>query len=158
MKKLLIIALAVFVGFSCRKNSFITGKDASIGFSADTVFFDTLFVTAGSVTRQVKIINANDQKLHLSAIKLMGGSQSRFSINIDGSPGPEQDNIDLDAGDSLYIFVAVRIDPGAANLPFIVTDSIQVAFNGNQQYIQLQAWGQDAHFIRNGVVTGNVNW
>lgn len=158
MKKLLIIASAVVLACSCTKSSFVTGREASIGLSADTVFFDTLFVTTGSVTQQVKVINTNNQKLRLSDIRLMGGSQSHFSINIDGSPGPELDNIDLDAGDSLYIFVAVRIDPGSANLPFIVQDSIQVAFNGNQQYIQLEAWGQNAHFMRNGVVTGNVTW
>ncbi len=88
----------------------------------------------------------------------MGGSQSYFSINIDGSPGPIQNNVDLDAGDSLYVFVAVQINPGSAGLPFIVQDSVQVSFNGNQQYIQLQAWGQNARFLRNQVLTGNTVW
>jgi len=115
-------------------------------------------VTAGSITQSVKIINTNNQKLQLTDVRLMGGSPSFFHINIDGSPGPEQDNIDLDAGDSLYIFVAVSINPNSANLPFIVQDSIQVSFNGNRQYIQLQAWGQNAHFLRNQVLTGNTVW
>ncbi|HET6254544.1 MAG TPA: choice-of-anchor Q domain-containing protein [Puia sp.] len=153
-----VIILAVMLVSSCTKNSFITSKDAGVTFSADTVFFDTVFVTAGSVTQFVKIVNPNSQKLHLTDVRLMGGAQSYFAINIDGSPGPEVDNIDLDAGDSLYIFVAVRIDPNSANLPFIVQDSIQVAFNGNQQYIQLQAWGQNAHFLRNQVLTGSTVW
>jgi hypothetical protein len=162
MNKSIIVSIILLVlscmVLSCRKNSFDTGRDATVLFSADTVFFDTVFVTAGSVTQSVKIINTNDQKLHLTDVRLMGGSQSFFNINIDGSPGPEQDNIDLDAGDSLYIFVAVSINPNTANLPFIVEDSIQVAFNGNQQYIQLQAWGQNAHFLRNQVLTGNTVW
>jgi hypothetical protein len=158
MKKLLLILTVTLLTLSCRKNSFITGKDASVFFSTDTLFFDTVFVSTGSVTQSVKILNPNSKKLHLDVVKLMGGAQSYFNLNIDGSPGPEQDNIDLDAGDSLYIFVAVQINPASANLPFIVQDSIQVSFNGNQTYIQLQAWGQNAHFLRNQVLTGTNSW
>jgi len=158
-KQLLLVSftLAVFI-FACRKNSFITSPNATLAFSADTLFFDTVFVSTGSITGQVKIINGNDRKLRLSAVKLMGGAQSYFHINIDGSPGPEQDNIDLDAGDSIYVFVAVQINPQTANLPFIVQDSIEVVYNGNQRYIQLEAWGQNAHFLNNVVLTGNTVW
>jgi hypothetical protein len=158
MKKLLLIVVTALAVSSCTKNSFITSKDAAVTFSADTLFFDTVFVTTGSVTQSVKIINPNSQKLQLTDIRLMGGAQSYFAINIDGSPGPGVSHVDIDAGDSLYIFVAVQINPNAANLPFIVQDSIQVEFNGNQQYIQLQAWGQNANFLRNQVLTGSTVW
>jgi hypothetical protein len=158
MNRLIFIFLVVLFAISCRKSTFIMSKTAAVAFSADTLFFDTVFVTTGSVTQSVKIINPNSQKLRLTDVRLMGGVQSYFAINIDGSPGPEQDNIDIDAGDSLYIFVAVQINPNSANLPFIVSDSIQVAFNGNQQYIQLQAWGQNANFLRNQVLTGSTLW
>src|SRR6202042_1333339 len=125
MKKqplLVLFVLAIFM-FACRKNSFITSSNATVAFSADTLLFDTVFVSTGSITEQVKIINGNNRKLRLSKVKLMGGAQSYFHINIDGSPGPELDNVDLDAGDSIYVFVAVDIDPQAASLPFIVQDS-----------------------------------
>jgi len=150
-----VVALALF---SCRKDSFITSKDAIVHLSADTLFFDTVFVSTGSITEAVKVINGNDQKLRLSDVKLMGGSQSFFSININGAPGPQRQNVELEAGDSIYIFVAVSIQPNAANLPFIIQDSIQVAFNGVSQYIQLQAWGKNAHFLRNQVIESNVTW
>jgi hypothetical protein len=158
MNKILLIVSVVLLVLSCRKNSFITSKDAIVLFSTDTLSFDTVFSTTGSVTQSVKIINGNNQQLRLTDIRLMGGSQSYFSINIDGSLGPEVDNVDLAAGDSLYIFVAIAIHPGAANLPFIVQDSIQVSFNGNQQYIQLQAWGQNANFLVNQVLKGTNTW
>ncbi|MHA4812248.1 choice-of-anchor Q domain-containing protein [Flavitalea flava] len=160
MNKLLLLipCFAAIYLFSCRKDSFITGKNAVIKFSSDTLFFDTVFTTTGSVTQSVKIFNDNDQKLRLSDLTLMGGDQSYFTLNIDGSPGPEQTNLELAAGDSLYIFVAVRINPNSANLPFIVKDSIRVSFNGNDQYIQLQAWGQNAIFLRNQKITGHVTW
>ncbi|HWB94172.1 MAG TPA: choice-of-anchor Q domain-containing protein [Puia sp.] len=160
MKKPLLLLFLTFIILlvACRKNSFNTSGNALIQFSADTLLFDTVFTSTGSITGQLKIINPNDQKLRLSTVRLMGGGTSYFHINIDGSPGPEQDNIDLDAGDSLYIFVAVQIDPRSADLPFVVQDSIQVAFNGNKQYIQLEAWGQDAHFLNNQTLTGNTVW
>src|SRR5579872_696400 len=120
MNKLLLLVILILTLLSCRKDSFITSKDAIISFSADTVYFDTVFTSAGSVTKSVKIINGNDKKLRLTAIKLMGGSQSYFAINIDGSPGPAAQDIELDAGDSIYIFVAVRIQPNTANLPFLI--------------------------------------
>jgi len=151
-----ILLIATLALFSCRKDSFITSKDAIVRLSSDTLFFDTVFVSTGSITEAVKVINGNDQKLRLSDVKLMDGSF--FSININGAPGPQRQNVELAAGDSIYIFVAVRIQPNAANLPFIVQDSIQVAFNGVSQYIQLRAWGKNAHFLRNQVIEGNVTW
>jgi len=158
-KHWLFIPLVITFAFlSCRKDSFITSADAVVRFSTDTLFFDTVFVSTGSITQAVKIINGNDQKLRLSDIKLMGGSQSYFSINIDGSAGPQQQGLALEAGDSIYVFVAVTIKPGAVDLPFVVQDSIQVAFNGVSRYIQLQAWGQNAHFLRNEVIHGHETW
>ena len=35
---------------SCKKESFITGADARLGLTADTLRFDTVFTTTGSVT------------------------------------------------------------------------------------------------------------
>ncbi|HZE86134.1 MAG TPA: choice-of-anchor Q domain-containing protein, partial [Puia sp.] len=155
---LLILLFAAALILSCQKDSFITSKGAIVSFSSDTLFFDTVFTTAGSVTQSVKIFNGNDQKLRLSDLKLMGGNKSFFSINVDGYPGPEKNDLELEANDSLYIFVVVRIDPTTGNLPFVAQDSIAVTFNGNVRYIQLQAWGQNAHFLRNQKIQGNVVW
>lgn len=158
MYKLFIPLLFVLALLSCRKDSFITSKDAIVRFSSDSLFFDTVFVNTGSITQAVKIVNGNDQKLRLSEVKLMGGAQSYFSINIDGQAGPVGKGFELEAGDSLYVFVAVNIKQGAGHLPFIIQDSISVSFNGAARYIQLQAWGQNAHFLRNEVIKGNVVW
>jgi hypothetical protein len=159
-KKLLFLLPVAGLLFllACRKNAFINSPNAVIQLSTDTLFFDTVFVSTGSITEFVKIVNVNNQKLRLSKVRLMGGSASYFHLNIDGVAGPERDNIDLDAGDSLYIFAAVRIDPRSANLPFVVQDSIEVTFNGNKQFIQLQAYGQNAHFLHNAVLTGATAW
>ncbi len=144
--KAAIPALLVCFLFACKKDGYINSPTARVSFSVDTLKFDTVFTTVGSVTQSVKIFNDNDQKLLLSDIHLAGGAASAYFINIDGAPAIQQTNIEVDPNDSLYIFVSVRIDPNTANLPFVVQDSIQVSFNGSSKYIQLQAWGQNAHF------------
>ena len=163
MKKLFPFIAPIFLlmltgMFSCKKDSFITSADASIATSVDTLKFDTVFTSIGSVTQTFKVNNLNNQKLMLTSVKLMGGANSAFKININGNPVPEIANLEIAANDSIYLFVTVTINPTLANLPFIVSDSIQIAYNGNIKYVQLQAFGQNAIFLRNKTITGNKVW
>lgn len=159
MKTLGILAISTLILFySCRKNSFISSPDARVSITADTLKFDTVFVTAGSIYQYFKIINENDQKLKLSSVQLMGGPGSSYKMNIDGVAGPALNDIELEPNDSVYVFVQVNIDPNAANLPFVIRDSIQVNFNGNKRWIQLEAWGKNAHFFRDRRITANETW
>lgn len=151
-----IFLLMIFV--SCRKDSFITSSDARISLTADTLKYDTVFVTAGSVYKTFKIINENNQKLRLSSLKLMGGSGSVYKMNVDGVVGSQFSNLEINANDSLYVFVQVNVNPNAANLPFVIRDSIQISYNGNNRLVQLEAWGQNAHFFRNKIVSVNETW
>jgi hypothetical protein len=143
---------------SCKKDSFITSEFAQLTITADTLKYDTVFTTTGSITKSFKIINENSQKLRLSKVKLMGGAGSAYKMNIDGAATTEVNNLDIEANDSIYVFISVTINPNAANLPFIVSDSIQVNYNGNTRYVQLQAYGQNANFLSNRIITGNVVW
>jgi hypothetical protein len=152
----LLVAIASFI--SCRKTSFIESPNAQIRTSADTVRFDTVFTTTGSITQSFKIHNVNEQKLRLSNVKLMGGNASAYKINVDGTPGTSFNNIEVEANDSIYVFVSVIINPTSANLPFIVQDSILINFNGNNQFVQLEAFGQNARFLRNTRVTKDSAW
>jgi hypothetical protein len=126
--------------------------------SADTLSFDTVFVTTGSITQSFKIFNNNNQKLRLSQVKLSGGAASPFKINVDGTSAPEVGNVEIEANDSIYVFVEVNINPTSDSIPFIITDSIQIDYNGNKKWVQLQAYGQNAVFLKNKVLTGNVTW
>jgi len=143
---------------SCKKDSFITSEFARLNITTDSLKYDTVFTTTGSVTRSFKIINDNNQKLRLAKVKLMGGITSAYKMNVDGAATTEVNNLDIEANDSIYVFVSVTINPGAANLPFIVSDSILINYNGNNRYVQLQAYGQNANFLSNRVITGNVTW
>ncbi len=88
----------------------------------------------------------------------MGGANSYFKMNVDGSPGTAFSNIAIDANDSLYVFVSVSINPNTANLPFIVQDSILISYNGNKDLVQLDAYGQNAQFLNGVTVTQDTTW
>lgn len=159
MKNLVLISISILIlVYSCKKESFITSPDAEVSMSADEIKFDTVFTTTGSITQSFKIFNDNDQKLRLSSIKLMGGNASYFKINADGFIGPEISNIEIEANDSVYVFVSVIINQSAANIPFIVQDSIQIKYNGTTQQVNLEAWGQNAHFYRDKKIAADEIW
>ncbi|HYF32131.1 MAG TPA: choice-of-anchor Q domain-containing protein [Chitinophagaceae bacterium] len=143
---------------ACKKDSFITSPDAQLRTSEEKITFDTVFTSVGSVTKFFRIYNSNDQKLRISSVKLAGGASSAFKINADGFKGPEINNLEMEAGDSMYVFVSVRIDPAGGTLPFVVQDSISITYNGKTDWVQLEAWGQNANFLRGRKLTGNVVW
>ncbi len=155
---LFFITLIVFLSTSCKKESIITSSDALLRLSEDTLHFDTVFTTTGSTTQYFRIYNPNNQTLVLSNVQLMGGNNSFFKMNIDGVAGTNLSNIEIAANDSIYGFVTVSINPNSANLPFVVRDSIQINYNGNSRFLQLEAFGQNANFLRNKVVTKDTTW
>ena len=148
--------LALF--FSCKKDSFIHSKEARLSVSSDTLHFDTVFTTTGSVTQAILLKNENNQKLRLTNVTLKGGNSSPFRINVDGEPGPEVRDIEIEANDSIYVFVSVSVNADNSTLPFVIRDSIEIAFNGNKEFVQLESWGQNANFLRRRRITGNVTW
>ena len=40
----------------------------------------------------------------------------------------------------------VTVDPNALSTPFIIEDELRFNTNGNEQHVDLIAWGQNAHF------------
>ena len=158
MKVSLLLFLGLLFFFSCKKERFITSQDASLSTSVDTLSFDTVFINSGSITQVFKIFNTNNKKLNLSSVKLSGGSSSPFKMNIDGTAGAEADNVEINANDSIYVFVQVNANSSSSSTPFILSDSIQIDYNGNKKFVQLVAYGQNAVFLKNQVITGNQTW
>lgn len=153
---LLLLAAGFF--YSCKKTTFTTSPDALLFTSEDTLHFDTVFTTVGSITQSFKIFNPNDQKLLVSNIELSGGNNSVFKINVDGSPGVAFSNIEIAPNDSIYVFVNATIDPNNATNPFLIQDSIKIEYNSNTVYVQLDAYGQNAHFLHNAYTTQDTSW
>lgn len=148
----------IFCLASCKKDGFITSKEAFLLTSDTAIHFDTVFTSVGSITKQLKLFNINDQKLRISSLTLAGGASSFFKINVSGTPGTQFNNIDLDGGDSLYIFITVNIDPSSGALPFLIDDSLRIDYNGNTQIVKLDAYGQNAHFLRSTIISQNTTW
>jgi hypothetical protein len=158
MRLFLFPTLILFLTISCTKESFITSPDALVSVSTDTLSFDTVFTKTGSVTQTLKIFNDNDEKLSLSSVELMGGLSSPFLINVDGTPGPSVNDLVIEANDSAYVFVTVTINPTAANSPFIVQDSVRINYNGKSRFVQLEAYGQNARYIKGEIIRNNTTW
>lgn len=152
------ISLLILLIVSCKKESFITGSEARLNTSVDSLRFDTVFTSTGSVTHFFRIYNQNNQKLRLQTVKLNGGNTSPFKMNVDGIAGTDIQNVELEANDSIYVFVTVKIDPSSGNLPFVINDSITIQYNGNKKQVYLEAWGQNAHFLRSKIISTNETW
>lgn len=148
----IIPALLVFFAASCKKTSVLT-NGGEISFSLDTLVFDTVFTAQGSSTRSLKIYNKQKQNITLTSIRLKHGDSSAYRLNVNGIPGTKIENVDVAGNDSVWVFAAVTIDPTDENSPFVVDDSLIVALNGREFSIPVMAYGQNAHYIRDSVLT-----
>ena len=144
-----IIIITVITSFwSCKKDKLLTDPSATLSFSQDSVLFDTVFTSIGSTTRQIKVRNLNNQKINISSISFEKGTNSQFIMNVDGTSGKEINNVEILANDSVYVFIQVNVNPNlpVALSPFIIQDKMLFSINGNQQFVALEAWGQNAHY------------
>jgi hypothetical protein len=144
----IVITLSLlFCISSCNKDSMFNNDDSfRLKFSADTVLFDTVFTTVGSITKSFKIFNNSDKKVVLHTVELGGGQSSNYRINVDGRSGIRFQNMEMRAGDSLWVFVEVTVDPNNMTTPLLVQDSVLFYVNNSRQSVQLVAFGQDAYF------------
>ena len=147
-KALGILSIILVILFSCQKDDYADSDTEKINYTTDTLFFDTVFTTIGSSTRRFKIKNPNKKPIIISSLKIAGGNNSPFRINVDGVSAIDFNNIEIRAKDSIWVFAEVTIDPNAGNLPFIVKDSIVFSTNGNIQDVKLVAFGQNAIYHR----------
>lgn len=154
---LLVIGLSLFIS-SCKKESFLEDRKVNLQFSQDTLMFDTVFTTIGSSTQYLIVKNPEKQKIKISNIRLAGGTNSNFRINVDGLSGISFQDVEIASEDSLYIFVEVTVDPNGGSGPMIITDSIIFQTNGNMQDVDLVAFGRDAYFIVANRNLGNLKY
>ena len=142
---------------ACKHDLSDADPDARLSFSTDTVTFDTVFTTIGSATLSFKVYNRNNRPMLIKSISLAGGSSSFFRLNIDGVASTIQRDLEVASDDSLFIFVAVTIDPTHVNNPVVISDSVIFNVNGTEQDVKLIAYGQDVHLI-NGDIIGSQLW
>lgn len=143
----LVLASTVLVLQSCRKDELFTDDPGiQLIFSEDTVLFDTIFTTVGSVTKRFTARNPHTNAVRVQ-IALLGGTPSPYRINVDGASGTVFNDVEILGGDSIFVFVEAELGPGGVNTPFVIEDHIVFNTNGSEQRVLLAAWGQDAHFF-----------
>ena len=160
---LFILALACFS--SCKKERLNTDLGSQITVNRDTLWFDTVFTHVGpqtpkSVNKQLLIYNPYDERIRTS-IRLGGGDQSHFRLNVDGEPGSSFSDIELFPKDSIFLFVEVHPDPNNNSPdfnPLIIRDSILFNTNGSESKTMLIGWGQDAHYIFRDSIERDTTW
>ncbi|MGC9338094.1 MAG: hypothetical protein ACP5EQ_08460, partial [Candidatus Cloacimonadia bacterium] len=119
----------------------------------DTLYFDTVFTELSTVTKSFTIHNPNKDYIKISRLRLAKGENSVYRINLDGTPGTDFEDIEIPAGDSLYVFVEATLDPNNNDQILLQQDSVVTETNGNIQDIDLVAWGQDVHLLREEILT-----
>ncbi len=145
--------LLSFAGTSCKKsNDVILTGDNAIGFSADTVTFDTVFTSLGSFTTWIKVYNHQNSAVTLNSVRLEKGANSYFHLNVDGREGNEVKSVEIAAHDSIYVFATVNIDPRDELTPFIVEDRLIATLNGREYAVPFVAYGQDANYVVDSVL------
>lgn len=135
--------------YSCDEEEVISrNPNDQLGFSIDTLRFDTVFTERGSATRWFKVYNPNDETLIIDQVSIASGD-SRFRFNVDGFQGPVVSELEIAPNDSTYVFMEVLIDPDEplSSSPFVIEDQIVFERLGSEQYVSLEAWGQNANYI-----------
>lgn len=147
MKKYILPLILITILFACKKDDLNNSetKTATLHFSTDTITFDTIFASIGSITKTLTVYNRNNFDVKTN-IELLGNSAANFRMNVDGIAGNNQKNIEVPAKDSIFIFLEVTIDPSSNTTPYILSDSLVFTTGSKKQDVDLVAWGQDAYF------------
>jgi len=155
--ELFVIATFALLIFSCNEKEIVTNPPSALEFTTDTLTFDTVFTTLGTTTKIFKVKNPNAQTVQVSEIFLAGGQSSPFRLNINGTQTKSVADVQISAGDSLFIFVEATIDPTNQNNPMIFKDSVVFNLNGTARDVKLIAFGQDFHLL-DGEVIETQHW
>lgn len=153
-----MIIMALSILYSCKTDPGFNDETIKLSFSTDTVYFDTVFTTVGSATSRFKVFNTGKSDITISKLNLGAGKNSFFRLNVDGTSGNEASDIEIEAEDSIFIFIEVTIDPNNTNNPMIVVDSVNFLTNGFYQSVKLVAWGQDAFFHNGEILPCDTIW
>lgn len=149
---LLLGLFALSITQACKKDDdFSLDPSLKLAFSTDSILFDTVFTQLGggndprSLNKQFLVYNHNNNAVK-TTVRLGGGPNSPYRINVDGESGVVINDIEIAANDSIFVFVEVTLDQNNTSSPLIVLDSIIFETNGNMQHVMLAAWGRDAHY------------
>ena len=127
----ILIALCTLAFTACRRDLFSSDSSLKLNYSRDEVFFDSTFTQIGTSTEVFMVRNTTKENLLLDKVYLAGGTTSKFRMVVDGEAGSMVEDIEIAAGDSIYVFVEATIDPSGSTGSLFQTDSVMFSYNGN---------------------------
>ena len=152
IRNILIYFIILFFFYSCEKEKVNSSSEAALRFSSSTIAFDTLFTSVGSATKNLRVTNQTNNNLVISSVRLAGGKQSGFKLNINGEVVNEATNIKIPAGDSIYIFVDAMLGKTGKDIPLVSEDSILFYVNNIEQKVKLTAGQKDFNLIKSAMI------
>ncbi len=135
-------------------DKFTADPACELRFSTDTVRFDTLLSTVGSVTQTLKVYNPYDEGIRITSVHLQGGGESLFRANVDGEPllrenGSAAYDFEVRGGDSMYVRLEVTMPERNSDAVVQVSDALVFSLeSGRTQTMPMKAAGQDAYHWR----------
>lgn len=148
-RSLLILTLAALFGLTlggCISDAPGSG-DAAPAFSAESIDFGRVVCGELSPMARLKIYNRSGSNMRLRSISL-DNPDGAFRMNVDGIAGTEFADVDLRAGDSIYVFIDCLIDAGTRTEDFAVAGAVAVDAGGGARRVPLSASAVNAIWLR----------
>ncbi|WP_139925174.1 hypothetical protein [Hymenobacter sp. DG01] len=158
---LLLLSAAMVLLPGCEPKEDIVTNDGSarLEFSLDTVKFDTVFVTVGTVSKRLWVYNRNPRAVRVSEISVQNQPGITYSLLVNGDAGNTARDVEIRGKDSLLVLVRATIDPTPNDLkPFRLIDDLHFRTNGNEQQVKILSYGQNAYFHTRDEITRNTLW
>ncbi|MBP3726913.1 MAG: right-handed parallel beta-helix repeat-containing protein [Bacteroidaceae bacterium] len=145
---------------SCTDDDFTTNTSARLTFGADTIRFDTVFATVPTATRTFWVFNKGDAGIRLTSVRLEGGNQKGFRVNVDGSylgtsTGFQLNDLEVRKGDSLRVFVELTSPTQTADFTELTDALVFQHESGVEQRVVLTATAWQARILNDYHVSGD---
>lgn len=159
MKLKFLLPMLVLLVTACSDyESFSDDPSFRLAFSSDTIAFDTLVSTIPSSTKTLYVFNSNGDGMRISTIRLEGGADSHFRVNVDGRflvDGTWND-FEVLNDDSLVVRIEMTPPEAGSNEPLYFTDKLHfILENGATQTVVLSGGSIDAYIQRGGMIIEN---
>lgn len=123
------------------------GSGVSPELSADEVDFGDVVCGEISPMARLKVYNRSGSNMRINSLRL-ANPDGAFRMNVDGVGGNSFSDIDLRAGDSLYVFVDCLIDAGTRTEDFTVEGAVEVVVGDVSRRIALSATAINAVWLK----------
>ncbi len=155
----LALAMVAAVWHGCRpdENDYLSGAEVQLRFSADTIFFDTLFTEIPSITKRLRVYNNRDRPLIIDQITL-ADPNTPYRITVNGRQGTSFSEVRILAHDSILILLEALLPARDSLAPFVAEDRLLFNPKYSSQEVIILSWGQDANYLKDTVLACNTTW